>query len=70
MPCILLLEIEYSLEFVSTNPPFLSRPSDTKIQAAIIWWKLEQNSQKFENTCLWTSIFRYANLKIVPLIAS
>ena len=33
----LLFEIEYLLEFVSTNPPFLSRPSDTKIQTAIIW---------------------------------
>ena len=38
MPCILLFEIEYLPEFVSTNPPFLSRPSDTKFQAAIIWW--------------------------------
>ena len=37
MPCILLFGIEYSLEFVSTNPSFLSRPSDTKIQTAIIW---------------------------------
>ena len=37
MPCILLFEIQYSLEFVSTNPPFLSCPSDTKIQTAIIW---------------------------------
>ena len=26
------------LEFVSKNPPFLSRPSDTKIQIAIISW--------------------------------
>ena len=34
--CILRFEIEYSLEFVSKNPPFLSRPSDTKIQTAII----------------------------------
>ena len=37
MPCILLFEIEYWLEFVSTNPPFLSFPSDTKVQTAIIW---------------------------------
>ena len=29
--CILLFEIEYSLEFVSTNPPLLSRPFDSKI---------------------------------------
>ena len=36
--CILLFEIEYSHEFVSTNPPFFSRPFDTKIQSAIIWW--------------------------------
>ena len=36
--CILPFEIEYSLEFVSTNPPFFSRPFDTKIQTAIIWW--------------------------------
>ena len=36
MSCILLFEIEYSLECVSTNPPFLSRPSDTKIRTAII----------------------------------
>ena len=36
MPWILLFEIEYSLEFFSINPPFLSRPSDTKIEAAII----------------------------------
>ena len=35
MPCILLFEIEYLLEFVSTNPPVLSRPFDT--QTAIIW---------------------------------
>ena len=35
-------EIGYSPEFVSTNARFLSRPSDTKIQtaiiSAIIWW--------------------------------
>ena len=31
MPCILLFEIEYSLEFVSKNPPFLSHPSDNKV---------------------------------------
>ena len=37
MPCILLFEIEYWLEFVSTNSPFLSFPSDTKVQTAIIW---------------------------------
>ena len=37
MPCILLCEIEYSLEFVSVNPPFSSCPCDTKIQTAIIW---------------------------------
>ena len=36
MSCILLFEIEYSLEFVSTNLPFLSRPSNTKVQTAII----------------------------------
>ena len=36
MPCILLFEIEYVLEFVSTSSPFLSRPSDTKIQTGII----------------------------------
>ena len=42
MPCILLLEIQYLLKFVSTNPPFLSCPSDTKIQAAIVWWQLQQ----------------------------
>ena len=38
MPCILLYEIEYLLGFVFVNPPFLSRPSVTKIQTAIIWW--------------------------------
>ena len=38
MPCILLCDIGYSLDFVSVNPPFLSRPSDIKIQTAIIWW--------------------------------
>ena len=70
MTCILLFEIEYSLEFVSTNLPFLSRPSDTKIQTAIIRWQLEQKFQNFENVRLWTSVFRYANLKIMPLIAS
>ena len=69
MPCILLFEIKYSLEFVSTNPPFLSRPSNTKIKTAIIWCQLQQKSQKFENILLWTSIFRYANLNIVSLIA-
>ena len=37
MPCIVLFEIQYLLELVSTNHPFLSCPSDTKIQAAIIW---------------------------------
>ena len=67
---ILLFEIEYSLEFVSTNSPFLSCPSEFKIQTAIIWCQPQQKSQKFENVLLWTSIFRYANLKIVPLIAS
>ena len=70
MLCILLFEIEYSLEFVSTNPPFLSRPSDTKIQTAIIWWQLQQKSKKIVNVRLWTFIFRYVNLKIVSLIAS
>ena len=38
MPCTLFFEIEYSLEFLSTNPPVLSRPSDAKVQTAIIWW--------------------------------
>ena len=38
LPCILLFEVEYSLEFVSTNFPFLSRLFDTKLQEAIIWW--------------------------------
>ena len=70
MPCILLFETEYSLEFVYTNLPFLSRPSDTKIQTAITWYLQQQKSQKFENVRLWTSIFRYENLKIVSLITS
>ena len=70
MPYILLLETEYSLEFVYTNLPFLSRPSDTKIQTAITWCLQQQKSQKFENVRLWTSIFRYENLKIVSLITS
>ena len=68
MPCILLFETEYSLEFVYTNLPFLSRPSDTKIQTAITWCLQQQKSQKFENVRLWTSIFRYENLKIVSFI--
>ena len=38
MPCILLFEIEYLLEFVSTNSHFLSPPSNTKIQTAITLW--------------------------------
>ena len=38
IPCILLFEKEYSLEFVSKNPLFLSRPSETNIEIAIIWW--------------------------------
>ena len=33
--CFLLFEIEYLLKLVSNNLPFLSRPSDTKIQTAI-----------------------------------
>ena len=70
MPCILLFETEYSLEFVYTNLPFLSRPSDTKIQTAITWCLQQQKSQKFENVRLWTSIFRNENLKIVSLITS
>ena len=70
MPCILLFETEYSLEFVYTNLRFLSRPSDTKIQTAITWCLQQQKSQKFENVRLWTSIFRYENLKIVSLITS
>ena len=37
MPCLVLFEIECSLEFFSTNPPFLSLPSNTKIQTANIW---------------------------------
>ena len=36
--CISLFDIKYSLEFVSKNPPFLSRPSEAKIEIAIIWW--------------------------------
>ena len=70
MPCILLFETEYSLEFVYTNLPFLSRPSDNKIETAITWCLQQQKSQKFENVRLWTSIFRYENLKIVSLITS
>ena len=70
MPCILLFETEYSLEFVYTNLPYLSRPSDTKIQTTITWCLQQQKSQKFENVRLWTSIFRYENLKIVSLITS
>ena len=70
MPCILIFETEYSLEFVYTNLPFLSRPSDTKIQTDITWCLQQQKSQKFENVRLWTSIFRYENLKIVSLITS
>ena len=70
MPCILLFETEYSLEFVYTNLPFLSRPSNTKIQTAITLCLQQQKSQKFENVILWTSIFRYENLKIVSLITS
>ena len=70
MPCILLCEIEYLLEFVSENNPFLSCLSDTKIPTGIICWWLQQKSQTFENVRLWVSVFRYANLKIVPLIAS
>ena len=38
MPFILLCKVEYLLEFVSVNLSFLSRPSHTKIQTAIIWW--------------------------------
>ena len=38
MPRILLFEVKYSLEFVSTNLPYIYRLSDTKIQTAIIWW--------------------------------
>ena len=52
MPYILIFGKEYSLELVSTNPPFLFRPSNTKIQAAIIWWHLQQNTQKFEDVRL------------------
>ena len=37
MPCILLFEIQYLLELVFTNYPFLSCPCDTKIQEGIIW---------------------------------
>ena len=70
MPCILLFETEYSLEFVYTNLPFLSRPFDTKIQTAFTWCLQQQKSQKFENVRLWMSIFRYENLKIVSLITS
>ena len=72
IPFVLLFDIKYSLEFVfvSTNPRFLSLPSKTKIQAAIIWRKLQQKSQNFVNLRLWTSIFRHTNLKIVPLIAN
>ena len=55
---------------IYTNLPFLSRPSDTKIQTAITWCLQQQKSQKFENVRLWTSIFRYENLKIVSLITS
>ena len=69
IPCILLFE-NISLEFLCKNPPFLSCPSDTKIQTFIIWLQLQQKSPKFEDVGLWTSIFRYENLKNVPLIAS
>ena len=57
MPWILLFEIEYLLEFVSTNSPFLSRPSDTKIQTAIICCLPQQQSQIFENVLHWTTFF-------------
>ena len=38
MPSILHCETECLLEVVSKNPPFLSRPSHSKIETAIIWW--------------------------------
>ena len=53
MPSTLLCEIEYSLEFVSVNPLFLSRLSNTKIQTAIIWLYLQQKSQNLK-----TYVFR------------
>ena len=51
---------------------FLKIQTDSKlnIQTAIFQWQQQQKSQKSENVRLWTSIFRYANLKIVLLIAS
>ena len=70
MLCNLLFEIQYSLEFLSKNPPLLFRPLDTRIQTAIIWWQLQQKSKKSENVRLWTFFIAYENLKIVPLITS
>ena len=42
---------------------FLSSPSNVKIPTAIIWWSLQQKSQKFEKVRLWTSNFRCTDLK-------
>ena len=57
MHCILLFEVEYLLEFVCTNPPFLSHPSDTKIQAAIIRWQLQQKSQNLKTYAIGRLLF-------------
>ena len=71
MPGILLCETEYSLEFVSVNPTFLSRS-----------YLLHQDSNSYYLVVatakipkIWkrTSLgvfFRHVNLKIVPLMAS
>ena len=32
------LSYGYFIDFVSKNDSFLSRPSDTKIRTAVIWW--------------------------------
>ena len=52
MPCTLLCEIEHLLEFVSVNPLFLSRLSNTKIQTAIIWLYLQQKSKNLKTYVL------------------
>ena len=67
MKCIFLLfEIQYfRSSFVSKNPSFLFCP---RLKQLLFSGRYSKNPKIFWR--LWTSIFQYANLKMVPLIAS
>ena len=63
-------EIQYSFQLVSANLRFFYLVQPTPDSNSYYLLVAVAKIQNFVNKRHWTSIFRYANLKIVPLIAS